>query len=352
MKIISKITLLLILTLAIQISFGQPVITNSINLSVGDTYRIDGYDAVSNIDPTPAGPNQTWNFADVTGDVVLTGKPMSCVSPSQTPFADSAAVIEADICAFGNDEISTHYEYFKNNNSSQLLTAMADITSIGEIDYGRFIDGIVNFKFPFTFNDTYSYSYEALGYDVINEYYFVHDSSTLNVEADAYGTITTPIGTFEDCLRIKITQHQFLWARFEPGGNWIFLGDNISYEYKWMAPNIKVPVMQVFEYCVKENIYTVHYLVDYNFVTKTKEISETNVKATPNPVSNKLVINSDKAFNKIRLLSITGQQLKLLSSENEKTKKQTVDFSTYPTGSYLIELEFDDGTIMTKKIIK
>lgn len=73
MKTIKKLTLFLVSTLVMHVAFAQPVINSSINLSIGDSYRMDGYDYVTNIDPSPSGPNQTWDFANVTGDLVITG---------------------------------------------------------------------------------------------------------------------------------------------------------------------------------------------------------------------------------------------------------------------------------------
>ncbi|NOX86541.1 MAG: T9SS type A sorting domain-containing protein [Chlorobi bacterium] len=351
MKITNKIILLLISVFVVQLSYAQPVLTSNINLSIGNSYRMDGYDYVTNIDPSPSGPNQTWDFANVTGELVITGKPMFCVDPSSTPFADSAAVTTADICAFGSDSISTNYQYFVNSSSSQILTAMGNITQIGNADYGDFIDGIVEYEFPFTYNDSYDYSYEALGVDVNQGYYYMHDSSTVTVEADAYGTITTPVDTYQNTLRMKITQHQYLWTKLEPGDDWLFLGDHIFYEYRWMAPGIKVPVMFVVEYEDTED-YTVHYLVEYDFTTGIEEKTESKIACYPNPVTDRLTIRSDKAVTGIRLFSVNGRQMNEISIRTNPANQYTIDFNRYPKGVYLIELEFEDGSMITKKIIK
>jgi len=50
-----KFTLLFISIVAVLSLFSQPVLTNSINLNIGDTYRYDGYSEVTNIEPGPGG---------------------------------------------------------------------------------------------------------------------------------------------------------------------------------------------------------------------------------------------------------------------------------------------------------
>jgi hypothetical protein len=350
MKTIVKITLPLIYAIAVQFSFAQPVLTNSINLSIGDTYRYDGYEYVTNIDPGPSGENQIWDFANVTGGMVLTGDTQVCVDPSSTPYADSAAVINADICAVGVGSSGTDYMFFVNNSTSQIVTALANMPQDNDTSYSDIIDGITEFEFPFTYTDSYDYSYELQGFNVTQNYYFMHDSSTVSVEADAYGTVITPAGTWEDALRLKKTQHQYLWMRMSPGGDWLFLGDNVEIEYRWMAPGIKRPVMYVAVYEGSDE-YTVHYLVEYNFTSGTYENTENTITIFPNPVTDRLTIESPDVFNSIRLFSVNGRQMKEFNLINP-VNRQTLDFGNYPKGAYLIEVGFDNGSVFTRKIIK
>ncbi len=348
-----KYALLFISIVAALSVFAQPVITSDINLSLGDTYRHDGYDGgIINGDPGPPGANQIWNFANVTGDEALTGNTYFCVDPSATPFADSSAVQNADISTafYTSDGIATYF-YFINSTSSQVITASGDTTPSGNFGYGDIIDGFVQYEFPFTYNDSYDFSYELMHFGSAQGYYFHRDSSTVTVEADAYGTITTPVDTYQNTLRIKTTHHEYNWMKFNPGDDWMFIGDVILIYYKWMAPGIKVPVMIVTT-GEESEVYSVNYLVEYDFKTGIEEQPDCRIELYPNPVTDRLTIQSEKALNGIRIFSVTGRQMDEVFIGTNPAHQHTLDFSMYPEGVYFIELEFNDGSMITKKIIK
>ena len=349
MKIINKILLLLVSVLSLQISYSQPVFTSSINLSVGDSYRYNGYNNVTNADPGFSGKGQVWNFAAITGTLTIIGKTQVCTLPSLTPFADSAAVAGADICVVGVDSTSTNYQYFVNGNSSQILAAMGSVTTKNNAFYGDYKAGIVQFKFPFAYANSFNYSFEVQYYDVAKNYYYFRDSSVVTIEADGYGMVTTPARTWENVLRIKKTQHQFLWMKSQAGENWTFIGTHLVNEYRWMAPGVKLPVMFLMNYDGADE-YTAHYLVEYNFTTGVDEKYTGEVEIYPNPVTDRLTISSDKLFNNIRLFSVNGRLLE--DSKTNLVKNKTVDFSDFKEGVYFLEIDFNDGNTISKKIIK
>ncbi len=222
-----KFILVFISIVSVLPLLAQPVITHNINFSFGDTYRHNGYDGgIVNGEPGPSGANQIWNFANVTRDEALTGNTYFCVDPSTTPFADSLAVQNADISTvFYTSDGITQYFYFISSTTSQVLTASGDTTPSGNFGYGDIIDGYVQYEFPFTYNDSYDFSYEVMDYGSAQGYYFHRDSSTVTVEADAYGTITTPVDTYHNTLRIRITHHEYNWMKLNPGDDWMFIGD-------------------------------------------------------------------------------------------------------------------------------
>ncbi len=349
MKIINRYLLLFVSVLSMQILYAQPVFTSSINLSVGDSYRYNGYDNVTNVEPGFSGENQVWNFAAITGTLTIKGKTHVCMLPSLTPFADSAAVANADICVVGEESTNTNYIYFTNDNSSQVIAAMGSITQKNNALYGEYIKGVVQFKFPFTYASSFTYAYESQFYDVAKSFYYFRDSSIVTVEADGYGTVITPAGTWENVLRMKKTQHQYLWRKSETGANWVFIGNYLANEYRWMAPGVKLPVMFLLNFNGADE-YIAHYLVEYNFTTGVDEKNLGEVEIYPNPVTDRLTISSDKLFNNIRLFSVSGRLLEDIKTE--PVNKTTVDFNTRKKGVYIVEVDFGIGNTVTRKIIK
>jgi len=257
-----KFTLLFISIAVAMAMFSQPVLTSYINISIGDTYRYDGYSGVTNIEPGPGGANLTWDFSGITGDTFFEGVAAIGVNPSTTPFADSAAVADANICTKNVDD-NGPFQYYDNDNSSQNLIAMGFMTESAS-SFSTYTNVLTAFEFPFTYNDSFDDIWELMGFNINNDYYDKRDSSFMTVEADAYGTITTPLDMFTNVLRVKRTTIDYSWMRFEAGGDWIFIGSFTDIQYSWYAPNIKTPVMIINE---MEGFpsYEARYLVEYNF---------------------------------------------------------------------------------------
>ena len=224
-----NITLLFISIVAALSLFSQPVLTSYINLTIGDTYRYDGYSGVTNIEPGSGGANLTWDFSGITGDIFIEGMAAICVDPSTTPFADSAVVADANICN-KNVENSGTYQYYDNDISSQNLIAIGFIAESGN-SFNTYSDMLTAFEFPFTYIDSFDDTWELMGFNINEFYYDRRDSAFMTVEADAYGTITTPLSEFQNTLRVIRTTTYYSWFKFEAGGDWILFGPTTDIEY-------------------------------------------------------------------------------------------------------------------------
>ncbi|MCF6170735.1 MAG: T9SS type A sorting domain-containing protein [Bacteroidales bacterium] len=345
-----KRSILLIVSFSAAFSVcAQPVLTSDINLSIGDTYRYDGYTEVTNIEPGPGGANLIWDFSDITGEMFIEGVAAICVDPATTPFADSAAVADANICTKNVDDIGP-FQYFDNDNSSQNVIAMGFVAEAGS-SFGTYTDIMTVCEFPFTYNDSFDDTWEFINFSINGGYYDMRDSSFTTVEADAYGTITTPLGVFPDALRVKTTTVDYSWMRFEAGGDWIPLGFSTDIEYKWYAPNIKTPVMYIIE---KEDFpsYDVRYLVEYNFQVGIEEQSEVCLEIFPNPTTDRLNIKTNEVIYHISVFSLSGQLMDTVLMPTNPPHQHTVNLSNYPKGIYFIEVGFKDGSTLTERVIK
>ncbi len=81
-------------------------------------------------------------------------------------------------------------------------------------------------------------------------------------------------------------------------------------------------------------------------ITNIKETSlTTSVSVYPNPVIDILTVNSEIAVNTARVFTLAGQTIKTVQG-NE------VDLSGVANGVYLLKISLEDGSVVTKKIIK
>ncbi len=345
-----KFTLLFISLFAIQALFSQPVLNSSLNFTIGDTYRYDGYSDVINIDPGPGGANLVWDFSTISGGSYYEGEGVICVDPSTTAFADSAAVADADICirSLENPDFGP-YQYFECNNTSQNLIALGFLAT-GNTSFGTYTDIQTALEFPFTYGDDFNDTWELLVYSIDMGYYFMRDSSIVTVEADAYGTITTPTGEYQNVLRLKRTTLDYSWSNY--GTGWISLGSFTDIQYEWHAPNIKVPVMIILEAEWLPGSYDVRYLVEHNFPTGIEDLVDYNLEIFPNPATDRVTIKIDEMFNSVSIYSLNGQQMDVVTSQTGQSHQQTIDLSKYPKGVYFIKIGLEDGNVVTERIIK
>ena len=351
-----KINILLIISVfAAQALFSQPVLNNDLNFAIGDTYKYDLYTGETDIDPGPGGANLVWDFSTITGGTYIEGTSAICVDPSTTPFADSAAVADADICIRNADNTNfSPYQYYDCSNTSQDLIAMG-FRATGSNSFGAYTDRLTALEFPFSYGDSFDDTWELLIYHIDNSYYYLRDSSIMTVEADAYGTIKTPTGEFQNVLRVKRTTTDYSW--YDPTGGG--LGTNvpdpyIEIQYDWFAPNIKVPVMivQETEQTPGSTSFIVRYLVEHSFTTGIEERVDHHLEIFPNPATDWITIKTDKMYNSLSIYSINGQQLDVTTSQTGQLHQQTFNFSKYAKGVYIIEVRFEDGSILKEKIIK
>ncbi|WP_114819753.1 T9SS type A sorting domain-containing protein [Chryseobacterium sp. KLBC 52] len=80
----------------------------------------------------------------------------------------------------------------------------------------------------------------------------------------------------------------------------------------------------------------------------TAEISKTkadNLSVYPNPTKGTVSIKTDKKIKTTSVIDISGKTISTNNSE-------TTDISSLPKGTYLLKVDFSDGTSKTEKVIK
>lgn len=340
-----KLTLLLLIISSTQFLFAQVVLTSSYNFDLGDTFKYDGYEGVTNVEPGPAGANQTWNFESLDGYGFYEGIGDVCVTVASTPFADSAGASSANICTKNiGDEDSGPFQYYNQNNNVQELLAMGFVGD-GNSNYTNYRDILTAVEYPFAFGDDFNDTWISWSFNIGMGFHFMADTATATTEADAWGTITTPLGTYHNALRMKRTTTHTIWFRWIDGGDWNSSGTNTDIDYVWYVPGIKVPVMIISEMEGFED-YAVRYLDDYNFPVSIEEDNETTFELFPNPATDRLTIKSEKLISQAWIYSISGQQVQTAKEQH------LIDVSSLPNSLYLINIEFKDGSQKSETFIK
>ena len=183
------------------VAVSQPTINSNWFPGAGTTLNQAMFDA-TNVSEGPAGANQNWNYNPPQTGLTQT----NFVTPASTPYASNfpTANIAASVPTVG----TPFYSYYNHTSSGTELVGFAyDDASAGLTLLMNYSDPQKQFQYPLTYNQqftdnfTASYTVVIAGLTIINYRY-----GTIYSHADAYGTITTPSGTFNNTLRVKTRQ--------------------------------------------------------------------------------------------------------------------------------------------------
>ena len=249
-----KSLLILALLSAAQLS-AQITITNADMPSAGSHYLLDNATAPTGLNLGDTGPNHTWDFSSLG---VTASEVDSFVSVTSTPFAyqfffNNVFLYpdnKADFAAASEDlnlpsqlpiTISEVINYYKKPNSGYYAVGFgANISGIPtSVQYDP-IDRI--FEFPMSFGDNNSSPFSYLiSLPTLGAY---GQNKVRTNEVDGWGTLLLPNSASYQVLRVKSTLSGTDTLYIDALG----FGFNIpstSYEYKWVAAGIGVPVLQI-----------------------------------------------------------------------------------------------------------
>ena len=68
----------------------------------------------------------------------------------------------------------------------------------------------------------------------------------------------------------------------------------------------------------------------------------------PNPVENTTYLTSNKKIQSVKLLNVTGQEMMKLNIDDTHGE---LDLSRFKSGSYIVQIQFENGLIVTRQLI-
>jgi len=349
MKAMKKTISFIVLLFSAQCLFAQPVLNNNLNFTIGDKYRIDGYNDVTTIDPGGPGGNQVWDFSVIVGEDFFEGEAAICVDPATTPFADSTWTAQADIATKPYASEFGPYQYYKSNPNSRELLASAMYEPGGSV-FSKYLSPYTDLQFPLAYGGSFNFQTEMLMYWITMGYYVMRDSGHVTVEADAWGSITTPEGSYPNVLRLKTTSVIHSWYRYDIGEPWTYLGEFTDISYTWYTANIKVPVLTIMEFQFDKGgkgMYAVHYLADYESTTGVESPDEKTFSMYPNPAKNFIHIVSGDDFWADEIIIYDQQGKEAL---RKHPGNGSLDLSALKPGIYFVNL-ISKQTTLTRKLV-
>lgn len=297
---------------------AQPILTqNNTAPQANQNFTITN---INFINPGSSGANQTWDFSTASS---MGASSINVFDASSTQNGNN---FPSSNIAISQDGVLSYYEINSNVwNYFGLHTTLS-------VSYSN---PQAVLSFPFTYSNQITDSF----YCVFNVGYNIFKRGLALIEADGYGNLILPSGTYTNVLRV----HYIINTK-DSSQNGV---SNYTQEYYyWFKEWNHNPVA----YMMVTPTQSGYYL--NNIFTGINEY-ETIFDIYPNPCSDILILNiNNSALENIqlRIYDLSGKEIlfkNMLPGENNKT----IDISTLSCGTYILCMYSSNKVIETKKII-
>ncbi|MBI1225354.1 MAG: T9SS type A sorting domain-containing protein [Bacteroidetes bacterium] len=296
------------------------------------------------------GQNKIWDFSALHDHEVYS---FSIVAPNATPYA--AMFPTANVAAIENDSAYAYFE--KDNNGLRMLGIYGSFpVEDGNIELAvRSTPASSILRFPTTFNDGYTESYKRVfemsgvdaGFPV--DSFKVVSTVQRSVQYDAYGSLTTPAGTFQ-VLRVKETEVStdtsyilFLGAWTELPGDQI---TDIAYNFWTKQNGVSFPIASI-QADENGNTVSATYLRDFAVSPTYEDKQDIAFDVFPNPCSDQLSLDLPDGFD--GTVAVYDMVSRELISQNIAGHFATLDTHALQQGHYIAVLKNNKNRIVGYK---
>ncbi|MDB4082992.1 T9SS type A sorting domain-containing protein [Vicingaceae bacterium] len=230
-------------------SYSQTTVTSA-NMPVsGDTLRFSTalLDSSVLLNYQRSGIDQIWNFDSLR---VISQTVQNFISSSQTSYnlvpTSRIGLLFADTLSLGGSSVNDVYNFINSSSTDFSIDyrAVSVPTGFPLIPILRIQDPYIDkdevFQFPLNFGDRDSSTFNFVFNNSLLGVYYGSAGYRIN-EVDAWGSVTTPYGTF-NALRVITDMVSFDSISFS--GQDIAISSHVR-TYQWIANGERIPVMTV-----------------------------------------------------------------------------------------------------------
>ena len=294
---------------------AQPILVSTMPLPpVGTIDSI--FTAGATISPGSGGPGLTWNFSGLSPTLQGTA---TIVTPSTTPYYSTfpTATLCLKFTPTGSSTSVYDYDRLSAAKWEQLANDFGG-TGTGT-DYSPNQES--NLNFPFSYPNTTIDTFQKTG----------GSANPVTITYDAYGTLTTPFGTYSNVVRVE---------------KYYGVGD---YDYDWYSTSPYL--FEIMSFDAQSNIYTLIGTGGSASGIKKIEASDM-VQLYPNPMykNTTLKIDATNGFNNTMLTisNTMGQTVKQIAIRSSET---TIPKDGLPAGLYFYSVLNNNIKIASGKLV-
>ena len=310
----------------------------------GDTlYLTNAQASNSNYDTT--GANINWNYSSIIG---VTQRQLIFRTPAQTgvvwpfvqiPSNSNLSSTDNQTITLGQFQYTNPNDFFLKNSTVLRQSASSAQIIIGNTPFtikNQYTTPDVLIKFPIQFNNTDS-SQSGYTTNIPNIYYKNSNLKRVN-SVVGWGAITTPYGTFSNCLKMQslITQiDSIVIDTLSP-----IIDTSYYREYKWFDPSKKYEVLYVKQKKIQNSYVTqtVEYLDNQQYFQPQALFLYTPV----NPIVNDTVYFQNLSVNATSFSWDFGDPM---SGLNNLSTNQNPFHIYSDTGTYVVKLIANNGPL-------
>ena len=349
----SSITSLFFVLCAIALQ-AQPTITKDVVFDLGATAPIQFVDNF--FQPGASGENVSWDF----GSVNATGNAWTweAKDAATTQFADSFPSANLAF-PFPQGDTAENLVYYRfSNDSLQLVgAASTNIGGTGETFYTILEeDPDLIATFPFTYQSSHTDTYRGVNWVTFGGM-LLNQTRTATTErkVDGYGTLITPLGTFQNAVRVKTTEFIRDSAFFVIP---IISTQEIT-RYTWYAEGEDYVLMHMDSIAQNNQGFTnLVYSSFYRSGQVTTSIDEQaladqwKLTVFPNPSSGNMTLSMESSHAGSTRITLHNMARQVLWEDQIQgfSGKHMLDFAQIPSGFYLLRVQTEAG-IAARRIL-
>jgi len=238
-------------------------------------------------------------------------------------------------------ELENGYQFYRNDDEGYFITGNAvEFDGLPLISAYDTLDRVL--KFPLNFGDADT-----------NRFYFFTEVSGIGAvgqsgrrinSVDAWGSVSTPLGTFE-CLRVRTVLNvtDTLFLEFTQDGGTFIRPEQVN--YTWISPEIG-GILAEATYLAGE-LSAFRYLSLESALTTISKI-EASFTIYPNPTRDMVTVSApSESLKEVRIADLTGRTVMYQSFRSEIK----LDLESLPEGLYLVMVESGENRQVRRLVI-
>ena len=309
-------------------------------------------DTMPTVNEGSAGASQTWNFATLPTHRVDT---ITFTLPQFTPYGGTFP--GANLAADNNIDGTQSFIYLNSASSGIEINGQAS---------DPFGTGVIAFPFSntetlITFPSTYNTAFTDTASGVLQMYYGqdpgigftvdsfrVHSTVMKNSVMDAWGSVTTPAGTY-NALRQNVKRLQYDTIDIYAFGNWFYeyytqMDSNRVYSY-W-ANSVGFPVAELTDEQETGTITQAWWLQSTALVGIPENNNAASASLYPNPASDNITFVS--AGTNAVFITIYDMNGQLVEKQSVTGDRAGLNVSSYAAGMYFYQASDANGNVVSR----